>query len=1059
MDMSLCASEYWEWSESDEHTESMKVPRHFRLPPPREQLQAARRFSGYRSAVIGVVCLLFFARASSGGDSASDSSRRFTRPVAVSSPIVVTGGGTIADMTVAIHLTSRDAGNVFIDLVSPNQTIVPLWGAKEFAEVGGSGSTGIPNLNFRINESGSTNLVAPYTGTYASRASRLGMSQGLSVFNQTSMDGTWRLQISGESGVNKLLGNWRLEFNGSRDEGRVVILAGGSESSDAWPDIDRLGKLAYSTFASRRFDPDDIFYLSQSSSPVIVDGRDVCDAVATLSNLQSALTSWAAGAPELSVYLVGETMNRMLKISDTETLSPTDLQLWLNTFQDAGQQVNVVMEFSGSGDYLPVLTSRNSAPRIVVGTSPLFRESVLASGLSFSDFMYSEIFGGRTWGAAIRSAREKVRFASGNVRQKVLLDDNGNGIPNEKGIDGLQADMLFVGRDSDQDNPIFSAEIPSEAVADTGARITLLANGVSDQDGVAGVWVQVTSPAGRLEQLSARVNLDMNNSLNRWEGDYSNFDEPGFYAFSFFARDNMGNVSSGPQSRVLKTDDDRFLVTDVSLPDQFEPDDLPEEANYSDLPIIQYHTLQPSDCDRVRFYATTQDFFDVFTIHPPGVANVDTVLELYREELNGELTLVLQVDEFDERQGELAGLDFPSNGFYQLQACVLDQPGSADVPAAGGLPLIAAVAGMSGGTGGGFGFGGYFLGADVPSGMEGINVVVLDTVTETALEGTLVELRDPLGLVLDTATVGASGQVNFPFPQGDYVVEATPTNEFFLPVFDPFNASMTATNELSNFGNPRELNPGDFSTISYGSSALLETTFMGFYFHPSAIVTGAVEDASTCEAVDEAIMQAVRNSDGAIFNRFEWSTYGDFWYTSSSGNFSNNLYLLADGSTYRIFVQKSGFTAQDEGTYTPGLGDVIDLGTVQITSDDLNSNGIPDSWEQFYFSGLIPGTNDPDADFQTDFEEYVAGTNPNDSGSVFRIPDVHATNGQIAVTWTVSTLGKNREYRVHSYDLVSSNLSALTPWMPGAQSVTEMSWTNTMPVTTNEMHVVEVQVP
>jgi subtilisin-like proprotein convertase family protein len=1012
---------------------------------------------------VGLLYFLAACRVVTGAECATDNPQPFMGGPGgpAVSAITITDNFLITDITVTLHVTHPDVSLVNVNLIAPDQTLVQLWG-NETAAIGEAnlGSTCIPTADFAINDSGSTNVVPPFIGTYVSRGFRSGTSPGLAQFNGTDANGTWTLVAGSSPSATGVLECWCLEFNGRCGMEKVVILAGGPETSPNWFDIDRLGKLAYSTFSSRLFGPEDIFYLSPSQ-PVIVHGQDVFDATSTLSNLQFAISNWADGAFELSVYLVGESTNGMLQVNDTETLFPTDLRQWLNDFQTGGQHVNVVMEFSGSGDYLPVLTPLAGEPRIVVGTSPFLRESVLALGISFSDFLYSDIAAGQTWGQSIRDARIKARQASGNVRQKVVLDDNGNGIPNEKDIDGLLADTIPVGRPSGQDHPVFGNVNNSVTVTNENiTNLVLFADSITDEDGVGESWVEVTSPTNFLGEPSERVDLLLQTPLARWEGDYDNFVEPGFYTLSFYARDNVGNVTAGPQSRILKTDMGKYDVTDPLLPDMFEPDDSPTNANYSDLPIIQYHTLPPNDCDWVRFYATTQDFFDVETVHPPGIANVDTSFSLYRVESDGDLTLIRQVDEFGVEQGELAGLDFPSNGFYLIQTCVVDGAGGPPFAGIGGLPVFATLAGMTmasgGGSGGGVMSGGYFLGTYVPSGIAGINVVVLDTVTEAALQGTYVELRTLGGAFLASDTVGPSGLVSFGYPKGSYEVEATPTNVFHLPIFDQTDSTKTAANPLSDFGNPRELSAGDFATVSYGATVLLETTFMGFYFHPAAIVTGMVVDASTCDPVESSIMQAVRNSDLAVFNRWPWSTYGDFWYTSSSGNFSNNLYLLADGSTYTIFVQKSGYIANNEGNYSPSLADIIDLGTVYVTSIDTNANDIPDSWEQKHFSGLISGTDDTDSDYHTDFEEYVAGTDPNDSGSVFKIPDVHETNANIAVTWTVE---KNREYRVHSYDLLSSNLTAHTSWTASPMSATHMGWTNTTPVTTNEMHVIEVRVP
>jgi hypothetical protein len=68
----------------------------------------------------------------------------------------------------------------------------------------------------------------------------------------------------------------------------------------------------------------------------------------------------------------------------------------------------------------------------------------------------------------------------------------------------------------------------------------------------------------------------------------------------------------------------------------------------------------------------------------------------------------------------------------------------------------------------------------------------------------------------------------------------------------------------------------------------------------------------------------------------------------------------------------------------------------------LDTNGLPVAWELLNFghTGVDPNA-DPDGDGMSNREEYLAGTNPNDSNSDLEITDVGATTGgtAVAVTW------------------------------------------------------------
>jgi hypothetical protein len=64
-------------------------------------------------------------------------------------------------------------------------------------------------------------------------------------------------------------------------------------------------------------------------------------------------------------------------------------------------------------------------------------------------------------------------------------------------------------------------------------------------------------------------------------------------------------------------------------------------------------------------------------------------------------------------------------------------------------------------------------------------------------------------------------------------------------------------------------------------------------------------------------------------------------------------------------------------------------------SSDVNGNGLPDSWETNYFGSLgatIPGA-DPDGDGAVNLAEYLAGTDPTNAASVFRLGVSPDTNG------------------------------------------------------------------
>ena len=87
--------------------------------------------------------------------------------------------------------------------------------------------------------------------------------------------------------------------------------------------------------------------------------------------------------------------------------------------------------------------------------------------------------------------------------------------------------------------------------------------------------------------------------------------------------------------------------------------------------------------------------------------------------------------------------------------------------------------------------------------------------------------------------------------------------------------------------------------------------------------------------------------------------------------------------------------------------------TGNYTFPDVNNNGISDLWEQHFFGAVSPArtrTTDTDGDGVTDYEEFIAGTDPTVAGSALAMASpTPQSNGSVRLEWAGS-LG--RRYRV-----------------------------------------------
>lgn len=110
---------------------------------------------------------------------------------------------------------------------------------------------------------------------------------------------------------------------------------------------------------------------------------------------------------------------------------------------------------------------------------------------------------------------------------------------------------------------------------------------------------------------------------------------------------------------------------------------------------------------------------------------------------------------------------------------------------------------------------------------------------------------------------------------------------------------------------------------------------------------------------------------------------------------------------------------------------IYESNAVTLYLDDIDQDGLADSWEQTHFGGLTQSASgDYDGDGQSNATEFATGTHPGDGGSRFAATAVSAGTNRISLSWP-SVPGKT--YRVES------GSSPAGPWttllaVPGADS-------------------------
>jgi hypothetical protein len=127
--------------------------------------------------------------------------------------------------------------------------------------------------------------------------------------------------------------------------------------------------------------------------------------------------------------------------------------------------------------------------------------------------------------------------------------------------------------------------------------------------------------------------------------------------------------------------------------------------------------------------------------------------------------------------------------------------------------------------------------------------------------------------------------------------------------------------------------------------------------------------------------------------------------------------------------------ADQSGTLAPS--DTLTFNGV-YTYPDANSNGISDLFEQQYHLTNVTRATDSDHDGMTDYDEFIAGTDPTNPQSVLKFVASFATNNVVTFQWSAMP--------GHMYQLqTSSNLTAWVPasdWTQAAASPVTFSLTN-----------------
>lgn len=222
----------------------------------------------------------------------------------------------------------------------------------------------------------------------------------------------------------------------------LVLVGGKNKNNDALQsNIYHVTNAVYRAFRDNGYTAEDIYYLAPDTElDGDGDGAPDVDAESTKNNLQSAITTWAAGKVHdaddtLTIYMMdhGNYDAFYLNYLDyqAKTVSAYELDGWLDTLEAAapGVQINVVIESCHSGSFIDPAQSVSQPGRVVIASTGAHQLAYASQqGATFSDAFVTAM----RQGMNLNGSFEEAQWAVGQAHplQAPWLDDNGDGVAN-----------------------------------------------------------------------------------------------------------------------------------------------------------------------------------------------------------------------------------------------------------------------------------------------------------------------------------------------------------------------------------------------------------------------------------------------------------------------------------------------------------------------------------------------------------------------------------------------------------------------------------------------------
>jgi len=404
---------------------------------------------------------------------------------------------------------------------------------------------------------------------------------------------------------------------------KAIIVTGEANEHIHRQSINRNAKLAYDALRFQGYSDADIVLLSQS------DDMLNKDALSTKDNVQNAIINSSNNAKDIVLYITGNGETDQFQVNDHEYITSSEIDQWFDQISSSILG-NIVFIYDAdcSGSFISSLTETSANKRIIItstGKSGIANNSA-EGALSFSSFFWQRIFSGDTTGNAfVRSVNAISCSFPGQVP---MLDDNGDGNPNEPGTEGKLAQNHRIGCGilMADDIPIIGTVTPSQSITQSNS-FELYAENVTSTREISKVWAVITPPILAYQQLSSQIppseTIELTLTGNRYSCMWNKFNRYGEYKIAFFAEDLLNNVSLPVQTTVFQS----------TLPDVYEPDNNIEEAQIivSDNQFAQYRNFHDNeDVDWLIFFGVKDVTYSIEAFELGE--NCDVVIEIYESD-------------------------------------------------------------------------------------------------------------------------------------------------------------------------------------------------------------------------------------------------------------------------------------------------------------------------------------------------------------------------------------------------------------------------------------------